>query len=88
MGSSLSLEQFLDQLIAALNIDVDPIHRHAAGASIYDDWAIDSLQAFQVIIVTEAMAGALVPPPELPELYTPADVYAYYLSMRQEPGAL
>lgn len=53
-------------------------------ASLFDDWALDSLQAFEMIVIIESMAGADVPPPNLPNLFTVGDAYAYYCSLRSE----
>lgn len=46
--------------------------------SLYDDWGLDSLQAFQLIIIIEGMADVLVPPEETPVLFTVQDAYQYY----------
>lgn len=54
--------------------------------SLYDDWGLDSLQAFQLIIVIEAIADVLVPPLETPELLTVQDAYGYYRSLLPTVG--
>ncbi len=48
---------------------------------LVDDWGIDSLQVFQVLVIVEAMAGAMVPPPEVPDLQTVGDAYDYYRAL-------
>lgn len=73
-----SLEEFGRQLAKILDVDVEKIRSYDG---LFDDWGLDSLQAFQMIIVTEAMAGAVVPPPEIPEIFTVGDAYAYYRSL-------
>ena len=52
-------------------------------SSLYSDWGIDSLQAFELILLTEQLAGVHVPPSEIPELYTTGDAYRYYLTCFQ-----
>lgn len=51
--------------------------------SLYDDWGLDSIKAFELIIVVESLAGCLVPPERVPELYTIADAYEYFEMCRQ-----
>ena len=79
----LSLNDFLDRIIDM--IQVDPDDHHDAGASLYADWAIDSLQAYQLVIAIEALADVDVPPDFVPELFTPADLYDYYQSLMTAP---
>jgi acyl carrier protein len=46
--------------------------------SIYDDWGLDSLQAFELIVLTEGLAGLSVPPEDIPALFLISDAYGYY----------
>lgn len=75
----MDASSFAVQLAEALQIDVGE-HAHP-GASLFDDWSLDSLQSFQLIVAVETMADCIVPPPLIPEMYTVADAYAYYLSL-------
>jgi acyl carrier protein len=74
-----SVEAFGQRLATLLEVDVD-------GVSPYDDlfadWGLDSLQAFQMVVTIEGMAEVAVPPPEIPEMFTVGDAYAYYRSLR------
>src|SRR4051812_49611097 len=45
---------------------------------LYTDLALDSFQAFRMLIVIEAMAGLDVPPPHPPLIVTPGEAVAYY----------
>lgn len=73
----LPREAFLKRLATLLGI---PNVTVETGASLFDDWGLDSLQAFQLIVATESIAGALIPPEEIPEIWTVDDAYAYYLA--------
>jgi acyl carrier protein len=61
------------RLDGAASFDVD--------AGLFADWGLDSLQAFEMIIIIESMAGCLVPPAEIPELLTVGDAYGYYRAL-------
>jgi acyl carrier protein len=50
--------------------------------NLYDELGFDSFQAFELLIVVESLAGNLVPPAEVPELYTLGDAHAYYEQLR------
>lgn len=75
-----TVEAFGLQLAALLEIDLE-----GGGVSptddLFDDWGLDSLQAFQMIVTVEGLAGVVVPPPEIPEMFTVGDAYAYYRSL-------
>jgi acyl carrier protein len=47
-------------------------------SGLYDDWGLDSLQAFELIIMSEQLAGLAVPPAEIPDMYSAGDAYGYY----------
>lgn len=77
---------FSRELADALGVAVPDQTVLGPTTDLYADWALDSLQAFQLIIVVEAMAGADVPPPEVPALFTLGDAYDYYRSLRSADG--
>lgn len=82
MPVDIDLQTFCRQL--AVHLRLDDEDRFEPTVSLFDDWALDSLQAFEMIVVIEAMAGATVPPPTLPDIFTLADAFHYYLSMRPD----
>lgn len=49
---------------------------------LYDELALDSLQAFQLVVVTEALADVDVPPSEIPAMFTMQDAFDYYVRLR------
>jgi len=52
---------------------------------VFDDLGLDSLQAFELILVTEELAlgdrGATFYPQEVPAIFTMGDAYDYYCSV-------
>ena len=48
---------------------------------LYTDIGLDSLQAFELIIIVEATAEVDIPPEVVPDLYTLQDAYEYYESL-------
>jgi len=68
---------------------LDVVETIGPQSGLYTDLAMDSLQAFELIILVEGLAGVDVPSIALPELYTVEDAYNYYLELRrntsQEP---
>ncbi|MHB1776636.1 MAG: acyl carrier protein [Acidimicrobiales bacterium] len=72
----LSLDEYCRRIFALLDAaapePVDP------AAGLFDELALDSLQAFELIVVTEQLAGRDVPPPALPAIWTLGDAYGYY----------
>lgn len=73
---------FARHLARSLRLELEPGAPLAPSTSLYDEWGLDSLQAFEAIVVIESMAEALVPPPFLPELFTVGDAFAYYRMLR------
>ncbi len=69
-------------------LDVDPEAPRHQSASVFEDWALDSLEAFRLIILVEAMAEADVPPPTIPEIFTAGDAYGYYCSLISDGSVL
>jgi acyl carrier protein len=80
VSPEIDFHSFGPQLAALLRLDDED--RFEPTVSLFDEWALDSLQAFEMIIVIEAMAGTTVPPPQLPEIFTLEDAYLYYLAVR------
>ena len=86
MTWSPEAQAFASELASLLQLAGED--RFDPGVSLFDDWALDSLQAFEMIVIVESMAGATVPPPVLPELFTVGDAYGYYRSLRAEPPSV
>jgi acyl carrier protein len=67
------------RVIELLNLDiegeVDPTD------NLYADLALDSFQALQLIVIIESLADTLMPPVDLPELYTMQDAFDYYATL-------
>jgi acyl carrier protein len=72
----VTFEQFAETLLTRLRfggpVQVEP------GTGLYDELELDSVHALEMIVVIENMADIVVPPPELPELWTVGDAFAYY----------
>jgi acyl carrier protein len=75
-----SIHDFAGQLIQLLELD-PRICATSDDTQLFDQWGLDSLQAFQLVVAIESMAGALVPPPIVPEMYTVGEAYRYFLSL-------
>lgn len=76
----MDFEQFVERVEALLRVEVPrPANPYD---SLYDDLGLDSFQAFELMIVIEGLAECMVPPMDLPELYTLADAFAYYEQLR------
>lgn len=82
----LSFEAFTTVLCDQLDVDADVPRDRDAG--VFEHWALDSLQAFQLIVTVEAMASAVVPPPTIPEIFTAGDAYAYYCALLHNDDAV
>ncbi|MEO7573188.1 MAG: acyl carrier protein [Acidimicrobiales bacterium] len=78
-GGSLVLdfEQFSGRLLRSLRIP-EPEEGVNSTTSLFDDLGLDSIQAFEMILITEELAETLIPPAEMPAMYTLGDVFAYY----------
>jgi acyl carrier protein len=75
----LSIEDFVTRIGELISIEVPP--SWTPYDELYNGWGLDSLQAFSLIVVIEAISDTVVPPEEIPELYTPADAYDYYCDL-------
>jgi acyl carrier protein len=74
-----SVEEFGAALARLLRLEREDRFSHEVG--LFDDWGLDSLQAFEMVIIVESMAGCLVPPAVIPELLTVGDAYDYYRAL-------
>ena len=75
-----TLEQFALAIGNRLGVEVpQPI---APWTGLYDQLALDSFQAFEMLLVIEDMAENEAPPMEIPALFTLGDAYGYYLQLR------
>lgn len=82
----LELDRFCERLLQILEIEAGS--RFGPLDNLYETVGLDSFQAFQMIIVIESLAGADVPPVELPEMYTLQDAYQYYLVLKELDPAI
>jgi acyl carrier protein len=82
----MQLAEFCERVLALLELtEAGPF---SPEDNLYDAVGLDSFQAFQLIINVESLAGADVPPVELPAMYTLRDAYGYYLVLRDlDPAA-
>lgn len=76
----MNFDQFVERVGTLLDVEIPkPVNPYD---SLYDDLGFDSFQAFELMIVVEGLAESMVPPMELPELYTLADAFEYYQQLR------
>jgi acyl carrier protein len=73
----LAFDQFSERLLRSLRVPL-PREGISPATLIFEDLGLDSIQAFEMILVTEEIAETLIPPAELPPMFTLGDVYAYY----------
>ena len=76
----MGFDQFVQRLMTLLRIEI--LEPASPSDNLYDDLGLDSFQAFELMIVVEALAECLVPPLQVPELYTLADAFGYYQQLR------
>jgi acyl carrier protein len=73
---AFALNEYLAMMSEMLQVQaIEPLEPQS---SLYEDWGIDSLQAFELIILTEQLAGLHIPPAEIPLMFTVQDAYEYY----------
>jgi acyl carrier protein len=73
---ALDYSQFSFQVCKLLQMpEAHPINRYAG---LYDDVGLDSLQAFELLIIIESLAGLDTPPAEIPAIFTMDDAFRYY----------
>ncbi|MGH9212991.1 MAG: acyl carrier protein [Acidimicrobiales bacterium] len=76
----MNFEEFVTRVGVLLRIEIpQPVNPYD---SLYDDLGLDSFQAFELMIIVEALAESMVPPFDMPELYTLADAFDYYEQLR------
>jgi acyl carrier protein len=81
----LTFDEFYHRVLIELEIDAPEFP--SPDSDLYNEMGVDSLQAFELIILTEGLANCLVPPAHLPEIYTMGDAFRYYLSLINEARA-
>jgi len=78
----LDYDQFVSRLLKLLDADIaTPVNPYDG---LYTDLGFDSLQAFQIIVISERLADVDIPPMDIPEIYTMADAHGYYRSLSAE----
>ncbi len=81
----LAFEQFAGSLVEFLDLDIEGAVSPFDG--LYTELALDSFQALQLVVTVESMAGAMVPPVDMPELHTVQDAYDYYCALARSGSA-
>lgn len=72
----IGYEDFAVRIVEQLGIDcAGPVNPYA---ELYEELGLDSLQVFQLLVRVETLAGADLPPLDLPEIYTMQDAHDYY----------
>ena len=77
----LDYTNFTTHLAELLGLETD--FSIAPDVGLYDDLSLDSIQALELLIITESLADIGAPLIEIPELYTMGDVYDYYVQLRK-----
>jgi acyl carrier protein len=73
----LSFDEYLAAITQSIYLDID---EQASPEADFEAVGIDSLQAFELILLTEEMTGQIAPPVEMPQLFTLGDAYRYYVT--------
>lgn len=69
-------DAFVDEVRSRWSVPVpDGVDGHA---DLADDLGADSLQMYQLVVLTESLAEVSSAPAEVPELHTLADAFTYY----------
>jgi acyl carrier protein len=76
----LNYDSFSTRVLELLEIPQDK--RINPYAELYGELGFDSLQGFQIIVISERLADIDVPPFAIPEIYTMQDAYDYYRSLK------
>jgi acyl carrier protein len=75
----LAYDEFSSKVAQLLQLEIEqPINPYDG---LYDVIGIDSVQAFELLVIVESLANVDVPPAEIPGLFTMADVYEYYTGL-------
>jgi acyl carrier protein len=82
----MTFDEFVARLQELLEVPFpEPVNAYD---SLFEDLGLDSFKALQLLIIIETLAESLVPPETPPELYTLADAYEYYETLRAEAAEL
>jgi hypothetical protein len=81
----MDLDRFVQRLRE--DFDLDLPQDAAAHDDLYDTPGFTSLEAYELLLATEELAGADAPPIEAPPLRTLADAFAYYELLRDATPA-
>lgn len=80
-NQKLSLEEFFETIASRASFILPE------GVTPYDtlenDLSLDSLQVFELLVITEILSGVEVPPETTPSLISGVDLYEYYLECGQ-----
>ena len=86
MVNTVTIETFCNELLFRLGIEVpEPLDPYVG---LYDELGLDSVQAFEAIVITEVLADCMAPPSYLPTLYTLMDAYEYFERCRTAARAI
>jgi acyl carrier protein len=77
----LSFSEYCERLLEELGIGASHALRPEIG--LYDELGLDSLQAFELVLITEQLVELYLPPADMPEIFTLGDAYSYYRYVRQ-----
>lgn len=80
--TTLGFSAFVDRVRSITSFDIPEGVQPTV--SLVDELAIDSIQVYELMVISEGLAGCLFPPPDLPTLLTLGDVYEYYTACRDE----
>lgn len=78
----LTFDRFAERTIDLLEIEIETDVAVTPYTGLFDELALDSFQAFQLILIVESLAEIDVPPAELPVMLTLEDAYGYYCGLR------
>jgi len=69
-----------DAYVAGLfeSLDIDWWDNRQPSDELYSEIGLDSMQAFEVVLYSEEMAGLRFPPAEIPMIFTLGEAYSYY----------
>lgn len=78
MAAERSFAKYLKIFGHEFNPDGLPLER---STGLYDDLGLDSFDAFRLMLFSEDIAGLILPPEEMPPLFTVGDAYDYYRAL-------
>ena len=79
-SGELEFEEYVARVTEFLDVPAPTTLDRDSG--LYEDLGIDSLQAFELLIITEQLAGLSALPPSIPAIYTLGDAYDYYVASK------